>query len=111
MHRHIAALMAAVTVVLAAVQAALINQLNGDWWWWVLAAVVTLGLAAVTAWVAARSTSRDAGPAGGTPGDTPILGPGAVNVAGRVGGSISTNVAITGQADAPPPSEPAPPDA
>ncbi len=80
---------AALGVVLAGVDAALINELPRGWPWWVAASLVVLFAAGLTAWTTSRSSAE--GSAGSGPGGD-VLGAGAVKVDGDVTGSISTTV-------------------
>jgi hypothetical protein len=66
---------AGVTVVLAAVSGALINELHGGWPWWVASAGVVLASAAVATWSALRDPNS--GSAGKAVGD------GAVSIDGH----------------------------
>lgn len=50
---------ASTTVVLAAVNSAVINELHGGWPWWTAASVVTLVAAGLAAWIAARSSGGE----------------------------------------------------
>src|SRR5438105_3247741 len=72
---------AAVSVLLAAVSAALINELHGGWPWWVAAGGVVLGSAALAAWLALRATGQG--------GDR--LDAGAVKAARDIQGNVETH--------------------
>jgi hypothetical protein len=81
--RGVAAWGAGVTVVLAALSGALINELHEGWPWWLAAGAVVLVSAALSAWSALRVPS-DRG------GDR--LAAGAVKAGRDIHGSVATSV-------------------
>jgi hypothetical protein len=64
----------ATTVVLAAISAALINELHGGWGWWVAAIAVVAVSATYAGWLATRSASGTADTSNTT--QTNAVGPG-----------------------------------
>lgn len=74
------------TVVLAAVSSALINELHGGWSWWLAAGAVVLLGALLSAWLALRR------PAGGS-GD--VLGAGALKAGRDIYGDVETHTSGT----------------
>jgi WD40 repeat protein len=100
--RAVGACGAGVTVVLASVSGALINELHGGWPWWVTAGAVVLISAALSAWLALRppDSSRT-----GSAGDH--VGPAAVKVGRDIWGSVTTNSSLGHDATQPPTTAPA----
>ena len=106
------------TVVLAALGAALINELHQGWQWWLAAGAVVLASAGVSAWLALRAPSDGGGdrlaagavkagrdirggvtthgrgpavyPGGPAPAGGDQLGPGAVKAGRDIGGDVTT---------------------
>ncbi len=74
---------AGVTVVLAALSAALINELHQGWPWWVASGAVVLLAAAVSAWLTLRARADRA---------RDRLGAGSVKAGGDIRGSVATHV-------------------
>ncbi len=81
---------AGAVVVLEALDAVLINELQRGWPWWVAAGAVVLVAAAVTWWMALRPSR----------GDGVIVGSGAVK-AGTIRGSVETRADVPGDAALP----------
>ena len=81
--RAVAAGGAGVTVVLAALSAALINELHQGWPWWLAAGAVVLAGAVISSWLAWRT------PDGQT---RDRLGAGAVKASRDIVGAVTTEV-------------------
>ncbi|MGN9759834.1 hypothetical protein [Streptomyces sp. SD31] len=79
MRRMIAALSAAATVVLGAVVALLMEQLDAGWGWWVAFAVAVILSAALAGWLALRQQPA-------------LLGVGGVRAQRDIKNSVSTRV-------------------